>query len=146
MNVLGWAANLWGNNAALPSGAIDVIAVRQPDGSLICSPFHVKLGRSCKKGEKKLVKLRVNGKEVDVCMRLGPAGEAFFLKKVHDIEKLDEDSLIEAPIVGSVLMESVNTADEHQLPASTTPGETPRCDDSGASAFSADGKGLLSAS
>lgn len=93
MNVLGWAANLLGQNPSLPSGAIDVIAIRQLDGSLTCSPFHVKLGRTCKKGEKKLVKLRVNGKDVDVCMRLGPAGEAFFLKRTREIEYKDSDAL-----------------------------------------------------
>ena len=32
-------------NPATLSGAIDVIVIRQPDGSLKCSPFHVRFGK-----------------------------------------------------------------------------------------------------
>lgn len=86
MNVFGWAANLLSQSPALqPSGGIDVVAIKHADGTLSCSPFHVKLGKTCKKGEKRLVRLRVNGNEVDVCMRLGPAGEAFFLKRIKEV-------------------------------------------------------------
>lgn len=34
-----------GLNPATLSGCIDVIVVQQPDGSLICSPFHVRFGK-----------------------------------------------------------------------------------------------------
>ncbi len=34
-----------GLNPATLSGCIDVIVVRQPDGALICSPFHVRFGK-----------------------------------------------------------------------------------------------------
>lgn len=34
-----------GLNPATLSGCIDVIVVRQPDGSLHCSPFHVRFGK-----------------------------------------------------------------------------------------------------
>ncbi len=34
-----------GLNPATLSGAIDVIVVRQPDGSLRCTPFHVRFGK-----------------------------------------------------------------------------------------------------
>lgn len=34
-----------GLNPATLSGCIDVIVVRQPDGSLRCSPFHVRFGK-----------------------------------------------------------------------------------------------------
>jgi phosphatidate phosphatase PAH1 len=67
-----------------PAGAIDVIAIRNPDGTLACSPFHVQLGKPAKKGEKKVVKLRVNGKSVDLSMKLGPAGEAFFVERSRE--------------------------------------------------------------
>jgi phosphatidate phosphatase LPIN len=67
----------------LSSGAIDIIAIQRKDGSITCSPFHIKLGKGCKKGEKKLVKIKVNGKELQsVSMRLGSVGEAFFVEKV----------------------------------------------------------------
>ena len=34
-----------GLNPATLSGCIDVIVVRQPDGNLQCSPFHVRFGK-----------------------------------------------------------------------------------------------------
>lgn len=34
-----------GLNPATLTGGIDVIVVRQPDGSLQCSPFHVRFGK-----------------------------------------------------------------------------------------------------
>lgn len=34
-----------GLNPATLSGCIDVIVVQQPDGSLQCSPFHVRFGK-----------------------------------------------------------------------------------------------------
>eukprot|EP01031_Cornospumella_fuschlensis_P030556 gene30556-36927_t len=90
MNVFGWLG--FQASATLPSGGIDVVAIRHADSSLTCSPFHVKLGKTCKKGEKRLVKLRVNGQEVDVCMRLGPAGEAFFLKRIKEVPPRERDA------------------------------------------------------
>lgn len=97
MNVLEWFLG----SQALPAGAIDVVAVRHEDGSLLCSPFHIKLGKAAKKGEKKIVKLRVNGKEVDVFMKLGPAGEAFFVERTKELRReglsssfLDDRSLL----------------------------------------------------
>jgi phosphatidate phosphatase LPIN len=32
-------------NGATLTGAIDVIVVEQPDGSFVCSPFHVRFGK-----------------------------------------------------------------------------------------------------
>lgn len=32
-------------NPATLSGAIDIVVVEQPDGSLACSPFHVRFGK-----------------------------------------------------------------------------------------------------
>jgi phosphatidate phosphatase LPIN len=67
----------------LSSGAIDIIAIQRNDGTITCSPFHIKLGKGCKKGEKKLVKIKVNGNELkNVSMRLGSVGEAFFVEKI----------------------------------------------------------------
>lgn len=34
-----------GINQATLSGCIDVVVVRQPDGSFLCSPFHVRFGK-----------------------------------------------------------------------------------------------------
>lgn len=83
MNVVfEWATSVLSPHSQ--AGAIDVIAIRKEDGSLSCSPFHVKLGRSARKGEKGIVKMRVNGEEVELSMKLGPAGEAFFVERSRD--------------------------------------------------------------
>ena len=56
-----------------------MIAIKRSDGKIECSPFHVKLVRVGK--GKKVVKLKVNGKSVSLSMKLGSAGEAFFIEK-----------------------------------------------------------------
>ena len=49
------------------SGAIDVVAVQQADGSLRCSPFYVHFGPYNKvtQDKKPLVTLEINGQVVD---------------------------------------------------------------------------------
>lgn len=89
MNVLEWAVSSVLGSPNSQAGAIDVIAVRKSDGSLSCSPFHVKLGKSSKKGERRVVNLKVNGKDVDLSMKLGPAGEAFFVERSRDFGRRD---------------------------------------------------------
>ena len=57
-----------------------MIVVEQDDGSLACSPFHVRFGkwRLLRPYEKK-VEFKVNGKKQDFPMKLGEGGEAFFV-------------------------------------------------------------------
>ena len=50
MNYVGKILTTWKHfyndiNAATLTGAIDVIVVEQEDGSLLCSPFHVRFGK-----------------------------------------------------------------------------------------------------
>lgn len=67
-------------NPATLSGAIDVIVVRHPDGELACSPFHVRFGKlQLLRPHEKLVEVRVQGNTLDYRMKLGEAGEAFFV-------------------------------------------------------------------
>ena len=61
-------------------GAIDIVAIRHINGSIECSPFHVKLTNKGR-DRSKLVQLRVNGQLTTVLMKLGPAGEAFFVER-----------------------------------------------------------------
>eukprot|EP00762_Andalucia_godoyi_P007835 ANDGO_01738.mRNA.1 Phosphatidate phosphatase PAH2 len=64
------------------SGAIDVLIIEHDDGSLKSSPFHVRFGRlKCLRSREKLVRLRVNGELTNIHMKIGYAGEAFF---IHD--------------------------------------------------------------
>mmetsp|Transcript_17985 Transcript_17985/g.53265 ORF Transcript_17985/g.53265 Transcript_17985/m.53265 type:complete len:764 (+) Transcript_17985:163-2454(+) len=92
-------SNLYsGMNKATLSGAIDVVVVRQPDGSLKCSPFHVRFGKlNVWNPAEKRVKLWINGTKAPVEMKLGPGGEAFFVHQVQGDEAVSK-SMITSPI------------------------------------------------
>ncbi|RMZ88565.1 hypothetical protein DV736_g4199, partial [Chaetothyriales sp. CBS 134916] len=67
-------------NPATLSGAIDVIVVEQEDGTLACSPFHVRFGKfSLLRPFEKRVEFQVNGIKQNYAMKLGETGEAFFV-------------------------------------------------------------------
>lgn len=69
-------------NGATLTGAIDVIIVEQPDGSYMCSPFHVRFGKlGVLRSREKIVDIEVNGEPVDIHMKLGESGEAFFVEE-----------------------------------------------------------------
>uniref|UniRef100_A0A672H3K7 phosphatidate phosphatase n=1 Tax=Salarias fasciatus TaxID=181472 RepID=A0A672H3K7_SALFA len=71
-----------GLNPATLSGCIDVIVVRQPDGSLQCSPFHVRFGKmGVLRSKEKVVDMEINGEPVELHMKLGDNGEAFFVQE-----------------------------------------------------------------
>ncbi|KAJ6642275.1 Phosphatidate phosphatase LPIN2 [Pseudolycoriella hygida] len=79
-------------NGATLTGAIDVIVVEQPDGSFLCSPFHVRFGKlGVLRSREKIVDIEVNGEPVDIHMKLGESGEAFF------VEECPEDDLEQLP-------------------------------------------------
>ncbi len=72
-------------NPATLSGAIDVIVVEQEDGTLSCSPFHVRFGKfSLLRPYEKKVEFKVNGAKQDYSMKLGEGGEAFFVFETTD--------------------------------------------------------------
>jgi len=72
-------------NPATLSGAIDVIVVEQDDGTLACSPFHVRFGKfSLLRPYEKKVEFKVNGVKQDYSMKLGEGGEAFFVFETTD--------------------------------------------------------------
>lgn len=67
-------------NPATLTGAIDVVVVKQPDGTFRSSPFHVRFGKMALIKTKDLtVDIEINGKPVELHMRLGDAGEAYFV-------------------------------------------------------------------
>uniref|UniRef100_A0A665SX19 phosphatidate phosphatase n=1 Tax=Echeneis naucrates TaxID=173247 RepID=A0A665SX19_ECHNA len=75
-----------GLNPATLSGCIDVIVVRQPDGSLQCSPFHVRFGKmGVLRSREKVVDIEINGEPVSLHMKLGENGEAFFVKETENM-------------------------------------------------------------
>uniref|UniRef100_A0A665T960 phosphatidate phosphatase n=1 Tax=Echeneis naucrates TaxID=173247 RepID=A0A665T960_ECHNA len=76
-----------GLNPATLTGGIDVIVVRQPDGSFQCSPFHVRFGKlGVLRSKEKIVDIEINGESVDLRMKLGDNGEAFFVEENENME------------------------------------------------------------
>lgn len=98
-----------GLNPATLSGCIDVIVVRQPDGSLQCSPFHVRFGKmGVLRSREKVVDIEINGEPVSLHMKLGENGEAFFVKETESDEEMVPLHLATSPIIseGSALMQA----------------------------------------
>lgn len=81
-------------NPATLTGAIDVVVVRQRDGSFKSSPFHVRFGKMALIKTKDLtVDIEINGQPVDLHMQLGDAGEAYFVyDNLADDESLTSSS------------------------------------------------------
>ncbi|XP_066526684.1 phosphatidate phosphatase LPIN1 isoform X2 [Hoplias malabaricus] len=98
-----------GLNPATLSGCIDVIVVRQPDGTLQCSPFHVRFGKmGVLRSREKVVDIEINGEPVSLHMKLGENGEAFFVKETESDMEMVPSYLATSPILtdSSVLLES----------------------------------------
>ncbi|XP_028987251.1 phosphatidate phosphatase LPIN2 isoform X2 [Betta splendens] len=71
-----------GINQATLSGCIDVVVVRQRDGTYQCSPFHVRFGKlGVLRSKEKVIDIEVDGEPVDLHMKLGDNGEAFFVQE-----------------------------------------------------------------
>ncbi|PPQ79511.1 hypothetical protein CVT25_003393 [Psilocybe cyanescens] len=102
-------------NPSTLTGAIDVIVIRRPtdngDSELVCSPFHVRFGKwqVLRPGEKK-VNVFVNGNSIPFNMKIGEAGEAFFVFETDD--DVPED-LITSPILQPTI--PGNTVDGEKL-------------------------------
>ncbi|XP_061670492.1 phosphatidate phosphatase LPIN1 isoform X2 [Syngnathoides biaculeatus] len=98
-----------GLNPATLSGCIDVIVVRRPNGSLHCSPFHVRFGKmGVLRSREKVVDIEINGEAVSLHMKLGENGEAFFVKEAENTLEVVPAHLATSPIVstGEELMDS----------------------------------------
>ncbi|KAM6163855.1 phosphatidate phosphatase LPIN3 [Rhynchocyon petersi] len=88
-----------GLNPATLSGGIDVLVVQQPDGSLRCSPFHVRFGKlGVLRSREKVVDIEINGEPVDLHMKLGDSGEAFFVQELESDEEHVPPRLCTSPI------------------------------------------------
>nr|XP_022310226.1 phosphatidate phosphatase LPIN3-like isoform X2 [Crassostrea virginica] len=77
-------------NAATLTGAIDAVIIKQEDGSYLSSPFHVRFGKlGVLRAREKLVDIEINGEPVDIHMKLGESGEAFFVEELPEEEHED---------------------------------------------------------
>ncbi|KAI0941358.1 hypothetical protein AcW1_004905 [Taiwanofungus camphoratus] len=104
-------------NPSTLTGAIDVIVVKRPkqlvdlpesndsskgdnttdENELVCSPFHVRFGKwqVLRPGDKK-VNVFVNGNPIPFPMKIGEAGEAFF---VFETDEDVSDDLVTSPLL-----------------------------------------------
>ena len=74
-----------GINQSTLSGAIDVVVVPQPDGSLRSTPFHVRFGKlQLLNPQEKVVTITVNDTPAEFTMKLGYSGEAYFVEEAFE--------------------------------------------------------------
>ncbi|KAM7390296.1 hypothetical protein PAMA_008460 [Pampus argenteus] len=88
-----------GINQATLSGCIDVIVVRQPDGTFQCSPFHVRFGKlGVLRSREKVIDIEINGEPAELQMKLGDNGEAFFVQETEQHNEIVPAHLVTSPI------------------------------------------------
>ncbi|XP_024136227.1 phosphatidate phosphatase LPIN2 [Oryzias melastigma] len=88
-----------GINQATLSGCIDVVVVRQPDGTFQCSPFHVRFGKlGVLRSREKVIDIEINGEAVELQMKLGDNGEAFFVQETEQSTEIVPAHLATSPI------------------------------------------------
>ncbi|XP_034562896.1 phosphatidate phosphatase LPIN2-like [Notolabrus celidotus] len=88
-----------GINQATLSGCIDVIVVRQPNGTFQCSPFHVRFGKlGVLRSREKVIDIEINGEPVELHMKLGDNGEAFFVQETEQHNEIIPAHLVTSPI------------------------------------------------
>jgi phosphatidate phosphatase PAH1 len=79
-----------GVNALTPhwAGAVDIVAVRQQDGTLKSSPFYVRFGKyqSLYRWRNRAVVVEVNGHAMPFTMKLGSYGNAYFVREAVDLD------------------------------------------------------------
>nr|CAD7415218.1 unnamed protein product [Timema poppensis] len=86
-------------------GAIDVVVIEQPNGSFTCSPFHVRFGKlGVLRSKEKVVDIEINGEPLDIHMKLGESGEAFFVEEISE-EELASGKTVPSYMVCSPIVE-----------------------------------------
>ncbi|XP_069727582.1 phosphatidate phosphatase LPIN3 [Phaenicophaeus curvirostris] len=110
----------WGLNPATLTGCIDVVVVRQPDNSFRCSPFHVRFGKlGVLQSKEKVVDIEINGEPVDLHMKLGDNGEAFFIQELEENEGSIPSRLCTSPIPKEESLEDAAQPSPGQVASST---------------------------
>ncbi|KAG9229143.1 Lipin/Ned1/Smp2-domain-containing protein [Amylocarpus encephaloides] len=111
--ISGSVSKTWNSiNPSTLSGAIDVIVIEHEDGSLSCSPFHVRFGKfSLLQPYEKKVEFRVNDVKQDYAMKLAEGGEAFFVFETSDnIPEAMQTSPLVSPASSPPLQASASNA------------------------------------
>ncbi|KAI2667643.1 Phosphatidate phosphatase LPIN2 [Labeo rohita] len=148
-----------GINQATLSGCIDVVVVRQKDGTYQCSPFHVRFGKlGVLRSKEKVVcdairfagqlaavlserrkftnyvwwldppstgivspiDIEINGEPVDLHMKLGDNGEAFFVQETEEQNRIlkpvcQNDGLWNVPLYDVIAWLNPASAEEQHL-------------------------------
>lgn len=77
------------------AGAIDIMVVEQPDGSLRCSPFYVRFGKyTPMRARDRVVRVSVNGDDLPpsvLSMHLGAYGQAYFAAETTEMMSEEEE-------------------------------------------------------
>lgn len=106
--------NQWNSlNPATLSGAIDILVIEQPDGSLQCSPWHVRFGKfQIIKPLDKKIDVYINDQKTDLPMKLGEGGEAFFVFET-DSNDLSQ-SVVTSPVISAASSPPMSPSAESQ--------------------------------
>jgi len=101
-------------NPSTLTGAIDVIVIHRPadngDSELVCSPFHVRFGKwQVLRPSDKQVNVFVNGSRIPFDMKIGEAGEAFFVFETEEDVPAD---LITSPVLHATVPPPNKTEEE----------------------------------
>ncbi|KAL3444800.1 Lipin/Ned1/Smp2-domain-containing protein [Aspergillus insuetus] len=118
-SISGSVSKTWNSiNPATLSGAIDVIVIEQEDGTLACSPFHVRFGKfSLLRPYEKKVEFKVNGVKQEYAMKLGEGGEAFFVfETTEEIPASMQTSPLVSPAASPKIQGEENLAPSLQEP------------------------------
>ncbi|KAI8591384.1 Lipin/Ned1/Smp2-domain-containing protein [Geranomyces variabilis] len=112
-------------NPSTLSGAIDVVVIKHLDGDLVCSPFHVRFGKlKLLRPHDKAVTVTVNGEQQDLLMKLGEAGEAFFVVETENPvpSEYATSPIQHAQDTSNVTMDpfDLNAGDAEETPTSPT--------------------------
>lgn len=116
MDVVGKFGNLLTQgvySVAIPfhpfGGAIDIIVVRQQDGSFRSTPWYVRFGKfqGVLKGAEKIVRIDVNGIESNFHMYLDNSGEAYFIREAFSGKNSEaNEAMNDSDIVDGMQVES----------------------------------------
>ena len=110
-------------NPSTLTGAIDVIVIQRPtdsgDTELACSPFHVRFGKwQVLRPSEKKVNVFVNGNPIPFNMKIGEAGEAFFVFETDDDVPAD---LITSPILQPTPDDAPDSLSDSSIPLLNPP-------------------------
>ena len=110
-------------NPSTLTGAIDVIVIQRPtdsgDTELACSPFHVRFGKwQVLRPSEKKVNVFVNGNPIPFNMKIGEAGEAFFVFETDDDVPAD---LITSPIIQPTSDDAPDSLSDSSIPLLNPP-------------------------